>query len=173
MFNWSLQQFAFLFQSKEKHHNWRMSLSPAKHTETGLRSWLRNSMRISSHTRTTASIETGDTCRCSSWTIVPSIAQQWYCTHHGFFSWASREAPSCKVMRCSYTLIILWSGLLISGLGQPWPFIISCLLLMCYWLFLHSTVCSGKKMRCRQRLIDKGRADYHLDSMLCRVVFLF
>lgn len=81
----------------------------------------------------------------------------------------SREAVRCNVMRCSHRLIIFWSGLLISGLGRCWPFTVSCLLLMCYWLSLHSAVCSGEDIRCRQRLTDKGGADYQLDSLFACV----
>lgn len=43
-------------------------------------------------------------------------------------------------MRCSNTLVILWSGRSIGGLCRLWPLIISWLLLMCYWLPLHSPV---------------------------------
>lgn len=43
-------------------------------------------------------------------------------------------------MRCSYTLVILWSGRSIGGPRRLWPLIISWLLLMCYWLPLHSHV---------------------------------
>lgn len=55
---------------------------------------------------------------------------------------------------------------MISGLDWPWPVIIPCRLLMCYWFFCHSTVCWGENIRCRQRVIDRGRAYYHLDSSL-------
>lgn len=114
---------------------------------------------------------TGDPCSCSSWTILPSIAQQWNCTPVCFF-FSIQKAARYKAMRCCHTLVILQSGLLISGFSWPWPFISSWLFVMCYWLPLHSTLCSEQKTRGRWSLIVKGGKDYHLDSQ-CSVVFIF
>lgn len=147
----------------------RRVTSPDKNTSTGLRSLpLLRWMQMFSYQHNCINPKTrhmqmqllnNSTLYSSAVVLHPNLV----------FNRMSREVVRCKVMRCWHRLAIFWSGLLISGLGLSWPFTVSCLLLTCYWLSLHSTVCSGESIQCRQRLIDKGRPDYHLDSLFACV----
>lgn len=72
-------------------------------------------------------------------TVIYPTGQKQYCTPaHFSISAELDQSVSLSAVRCLLELLTLWSGLLITGLGGSCLLIISCLLLMCYWLCLRS-----------------------------------